>query len=189
MFRSSIHSGPRRMRHRDMRHDIRHGGDNHPDWFRRGPGRGRGQMRRGEIRPLILSTLSVRPMHGYEVIQELELQSGGRWRPERRLGLPDAAAALRRGPRHRERDRRPADLHPDRCRARGGRSIAGATGLVGRRIGPGARPSQARAPGGRRGHTGPAGGLTERKARGEPDPGRVATPDLSAARRRRNGRH
>ena len=38
-------------------------------------------VRRGEIRPLILSVLATRPMHGYEVIQELEAQSGGRWRP------------------------------------------------------------------------------------------------------------
>ena len=38
-------------------------------------------IRRGEIRPLILAALSSRPMHGYEVIQELETQSGGRWRP------------------------------------------------------------------------------------------------------------
>ena len=38
-------------------------------------------MRRGEIRPLILGALAQKPMHGYEVIQELESQSGGRWRP------------------------------------------------------------------------------------------------------------
>jgi DNA-binding PadR family transcriptional regulator len=46
-----------------------------------GPGRGRGGMRRGEIRPLILAVLATKPMHGYEVIQALETQSGGRWRP------------------------------------------------------------------------------------------------------------
>ena len=38
-------------------------------------------VRRGEIRPLILAALARRPMHGYEVITELEAQSGGRWRP------------------------------------------------------------------------------------------------------------
>jgi DNA-binding PadR family transcriptional regulator len=42
---------------------------------------GRGGMRRGEIRPLILAVLATKPMHGYEVITELEAQSGGRWRP------------------------------------------------------------------------------------------------------------
>jgi DNA-binding PadR family transcriptional regulator len=41
----------------------------------------RGQVRRGEVRPLILRALIDRPMHGYEVIQALEAQSGGRWRP------------------------------------------------------------------------------------------------------------
>jgi DNA-binding PadR family transcriptional regulator len=30
---------------------------------------------------LILAALAQKPMHGYEVIQELEAQSGGRWRP------------------------------------------------------------------------------------------------------------
>jgi DNA-binding PadR family transcriptional regulator len=44
-------------------------------------GMGRGGMRRGEIRPLILAVLARKPMHGYEVIQALEAQSGGRWRP------------------------------------------------------------------------------------------------------------
>ena len=42
---------------------------------------GRGPIRRGEIRPLILATLVTKPMHGYEVIQALEARSGGRWRP------------------------------------------------------------------------------------------------------------
>jgi DNA-binding PadR family transcriptional regulator len=50
------------------------------DLFGRG-GFGRPGVRRGEIRPLILSVLAKRPMHGYEVIQELEAASGGRWRP------------------------------------------------------------------------------------------------------------
>ena len=48
--------------------------------FGRGSRGGR-QLRRGEIRPLILAALTVKPMHGYEVIQALEAQSGGRWRP------------------------------------------------------------------------------------------------------------
>ena len=48
-------------------------------WGREGSGRG--AVRRGEIRPMILAVLAARPMHGYEVIQELESLSGGRWRP------------------------------------------------------------------------------------------------------------
>ena len=101
MFRNTFegdiaHEGDAR-RHRDA---ARHPGMRH---HHRGPGRrrgagpdgmpidvrgmlgrggwGRGRLRRGEIRPLILATLLRRPMHGYEIIQELEAQSGGRWRP------------------------------------------------------------------------------------------------------------
>lgn len=44
----------------------------------RGSGAG---VRRGDIRPLILRTLQREPMHGYQVIQDLEAASGGRWRP------------------------------------------------------------------------------------------------------------
>jgi DNA-binding PadR family transcriptional regulator len=46
-----------------------------------GGGRGRSVVRRGEVRGLILAALRDKPMHGYEVIQELEAQSEGRWRP------------------------------------------------------------------------------------------------------------
>ena len=41
---------------------------------------GRAMARRG-VRPAILAVLVDRPMHGYQVIQELEQLSGGRWRP------------------------------------------------------------------------------------------------------------
>src|SRR3954449_1931705 len=76
-----IHDSPDRRRHRG---DPRHGPDGGPFGFREafGGGRGRGGMvRRGEIRPLILAVLATKPMYGYEVITELEAQSGGRWRP------------------------------------------------------------------------------------------------------------
>jgi DNA-binding PadR family transcriptional regulator len=83
MFQQSqhIHDGDDRRRHR---RDPRHAPDGMPFGFREafGGGRGRGGMvRRGEIRPLILGVLATKPMHGYEVITELEAQSGGRWRP------------------------------------------------------------------------------------------------------------
>jgi len=38
-------------------------------------------VRRGDVRQLIVAALREKPMHGYQVIQELEAQSGGRWRP------------------------------------------------------------------------------------------------------------
>lgn len=56
-----------------------------PAWLREmldphGPGH-HPLIRRGDVRPLILAALTRQPMHGYQVIQELESQSGGRWRP------------------------------------------------------------------------------------------------------------
>src|SRR3954453_22116530 len=81
MFNTDIHHAPGRRRHRrDPRsgHDGRGFGFRGP--FGGGPGRG-GAVRRGEIRPLILAVLAAKPTHGYEVITELQAQSGGRWRP------------------------------------------------------------------------------------------------------------
>ena len=54
------------------RHEMRGG---------RGPGRGRHRVRRGDVRSAILALLDDRPMHGYEIIQELEERTGGRWTP------------------------------------------------------------------------------------------------------------
>ncbi|HYM82558.1 MAG TPA: PadR family transcriptional regulator [Candidatus Dormibacteraeota bacterium] len=80
MFGPSHHDP--RHHHRDPRGGPRHGDlpFGFRDVFRREAWQ-RGQIRRGEIRPLVLAALSTRPMHGYEVIQELEARSGGRWRP------------------------------------------------------------------------------------------------------------
>jgi DNA-binding PadR family transcriptional regulator len=39
------------------------------------------RARRGDVRSAILALLEERPMHGYEMIQQLEERSGGRWRP------------------------------------------------------------------------------------------------------------
>jgi DNA-binding PadR family transcriptional regulator len=44
-------------------------------------GRGGGRARRGDVRAAVLALLSERPMHGYEMIQELEARTGGVWRP------------------------------------------------------------------------------------------------------------
>ena len=46
----------------------------------RGHQRGRGR-RGGNVRAAILALLSERPMHGYEMIQELDSRTGGVWRP------------------------------------------------------------------------------------------------------------
>jgi DNA-binding PadR family transcriptional regulator len=45
------------------------------------PGHGRHRVRRGDVRSAVLALLDDRPMHGYEMIQELEERTGGRWRP------------------------------------------------------------------------------------------------------------
>jgi DNA-binding PadR family transcriptional regulator len=39
------------------------------------------RARRGDVRSAILVLLRERSMHGYEMIQELEERTGGRWRP------------------------------------------------------------------------------------------------------------
>ncbi|MEC3998566.1 PadR family transcriptional regulator [Actinacidiphila sp. DG2A-62] len=46
-----------------------------------GRGRGGGRARRGDVRASILALLKDRPMHGYEMIQEIAERSGGAWRP------------------------------------------------------------------------------------------------------------
>src|SRR3954467_9948245 len=57
-----------------------------PEGFGYGGRRGRrggpgGRARRGDVRAAALALLSERPMHGYEMIQELEERTGGVWRP------------------------------------------------------------------------------------------------------------
>lgn len=51
----------------------------------RGPGgpggRGRGRVRRGQIRSALVALLEDEPMHGYEMIRQIDERSGGRWKP------------------------------------------------------------------------------------------------------------
>jgi DNA-binding PadR family transcriptional regulator len=59
----------------------------------RGPGRGHGgrgghgghggghRGRRGDVRAVILALLAERPMHGYEMLEELSRRTRGLWRP------------------------------------------------------------------------------------------------------------
>ncbi|GAA1591442.1 MULTISPECIES: PadR family transcriptional regulator [Streptomyces] len=48
---------------------------------RGGRGGPRGRARRGDVRASILALLRDRPMHGYEMIQEIGERSGGAWKP------------------------------------------------------------------------------------------------------------
>ncbi|MFI1793723.1 PadR family transcriptional regulator [Streptomyces olivaceoviridis] len=50
-------------------------------WGPRGRGGPRGRARRGDVRASILALLKDRPMHGYEMIQEIAERSGGAWKP------------------------------------------------------------------------------------------------------------
>ncbi|MFF4749840.1 PadR family transcriptional regulator [Streptomyces sp. NPDC002514] len=50
-------------------------------WDPRGRGGPRGRARRGDVRASILALLKDRPMHGYEMIQEIAERSGGAWKP------------------------------------------------------------------------------------------------------------
>ncbi|HEY9267728.1 MAG TPA: PadR family transcriptional regulator, partial [Mycobacterium sp.] len=48
---------------------------------RRGGPRGGGRGRRGDVRAAILKLLTDRPMHGYEMIQEIDERSQQLWKP------------------------------------------------------------------------------------------------------------
>src|SRR6201992_1633393 len=70
--------------HRHPRHP---GGGGREEFMRSrgfgGPGRGgRGpRARRGDVRAAVLALLADRPMHGYEMIKEIEERSEGAWTP------------------------------------------------------------------------------------------------------------
>ena len=50
-------------------------------WGQRGGGRRRGGRGRPNVRSAVLALLLERPMHGYEIIQELDSRTNGIWRP------------------------------------------------------------------------------------------------------------
>lgn len=89
------HGGPKRHHH-DEGHGPERSGRSGGPGGRRGPGPGpggfgprggfggpgRGRMaRRGDVRAAILALLGEQPMHGYQVISELDTRTQGRWRP------------------------------------------------------------------------------------------------------------
>lgn len=62
-------------------HEHHHAEHHHAEHERGGHGGGRHRARRGAVRVAVLTLLDERPMHGYELITELETRSEGRWRP------------------------------------------------------------------------------------------------------------
>jgi DNA-binding PadR family transcriptional regulator len=69
--------------HRHHHHHHEEGGEGHRRRGPFGPGGPRrgGRARRGDVRAAILALLGESPMHGYQIIQELETRSNGLWRP------------------------------------------------------------------------------------------------------------
>jgi DNA-binding PadR family transcriptional regulator len=67
--------------HHVTTHHQRHGGHGRRGPHGHGRGRGPGRARRGAVAVAVLALLDERPMHGYELIAELDERTGGRWRP------------------------------------------------------------------------------------------------------------
>jgi DNA-binding PadR family transcriptional regulator len=63
-------------------HHSPHRGGGRGGWDGRGRHSGRGRRAgRGDIRAAVITLLAESPMHGYQIIQELETRSNGLWRP------------------------------------------------------------------------------------------------------------
>jgi DNA-binding PadR family transcriptional regulator len=69
--------------HKHPRHPGRRGQEEFARSRGFGYGRGRGgpRARRGDVRAAVLALLADRPMHGYEMIKELEERTDGAWTP------------------------------------------------------------------------------------------------------------
>ena len=65
-------SGPAHFKFGHGPHGSGGHGHGHGPWSR---------ARRGNVRAAILSVLAEQPMHGYQIMQQLEQRSGGMWRP------------------------------------------------------------------------------------------------------------
>lgn len=50
-------------------------------WGFPGGGPGRPRQRKGDVRAAVLALLAEQPMHGYQIISEIEQRSGGSWKP------------------------------------------------------------------------------------------------------------
>lgn len=69
-----------RGRYRHGGFDPLHGRHGRNPWF--GPDwRSGRRAKRGDVRASLLALLDEKPMHGYDLIRELEERSGGMWRP------------------------------------------------------------------------------------------------------------
>ena len=76
MYSKHSHCHPRHPGHRGREEFARSRGFG----YGRG-GRGGPRARRGDVRAAVLALLAERPMHGYEIIKEVEERSEGAWTP------------------------------------------------------------------------------------------------------------
>ena len=79
-----MHASPYGHRGRHHHHDRFGPFGRHGRWERGlfgGPPWGGRRARRGDVRTGLLALLADKPMHGYDLIRELEERSGGMWRP------------------------------------------------------------------------------------------------------------
>jgi DNA-binding PadR family transcriptional regulator len=78
MFKDHFEGG-----HHHMRHGHRHGRQMWRQMAREGAAwfEGETRMRRGDVKFLLLGALTKRPMHGYDIMQDLEETYQGRYRP------------------------------------------------------------------------------------------------------------
>jgi DNA-binding PadR family transcriptional regulator len=75
MYSKHSHHHPRHPGHRGREEFARSRGFGH------GRGRGGPRARRGDVRAAVLALLAEHPMHGYEMIKEIEERSEGAWTP------------------------------------------------------------------------------------------------------------
>jgi DNA-binding PadR family transcriptional regulator len=76
MYSKHSHRHPRHPGHRGNREEFARSRG-----FGGGRGRGGPRARRGDVRAAVLALLAERPMHGYEMIKEIEERSEGAWTP------------------------------------------------------------------------------------------------------------
>jgi DNA-binding PadR family transcriptional regulator len=83
MYSKHSHRHPRHPGHHGREEFARGRGFDFGPGFGPGPRRGRGgpRARRGDVRAAVLALLADRPMHGYEMIKEIEERSDGAWTP------------------------------------------------------------------------------------------------------------
>ena len=87
--------------------------------------RGGARARRGDIRAAVLALLAERPMHGYEMIKEVEDRTGGAWTPSAGSIYPTLQLLEDEGLIRGRGERGQAPLRADRRRHAPGRGREG----------------------------------------------------------------